>query len=228
MRFEKAARSTGQKLTVQQYAPLPLVPKDPFGLVQGLMLVPLLIGGYMSSTLLLAATGKAAGRWRAAQLAGFAVVSGLVVDLIVCYWLQGFPSSKFWITWPICSLIVAVVAFVAAILQKLLGPIGTLVTVVVMILLGNPSSGGASGVPYLPAFWRDLGPYLPPRNGYILLHHTIYFDGHGTSRALINLLIYLLAAAVVLIVLDLRRTEAKVPTDASEAAAMAVPIGAVP
>ncbi|MEV6196525.1 hypothetical protein AB0M19_29470 [Streptomyces sp. NPDC051920] len=58
-------------------------------------------------------------------------------------------------------MIVAVVAFVAAILQKLLGPIGTLVTVVVIILLGNPSSGGASGVPYLPAFWRDLGPYRP-------------------------------------------------------------------
>ncbi|MEV6192871.1 hypothetical protein AB0M19_10745 [Streptomyces sp. NPDC051920] len=228
VRFEEAARVTEQKVKVQQYAPLPLVPKDPFGLVQALMLVPLLIGGYMSSTLLMTATGKAAGRWRAAQLAGFAVVSGLVIDVIVCYWLQGFPSGKFWITWPICSLIVAVVAFVAAVLQKLLGPIGTLVTVIVMILLGNPSSGGASGVPYLPAFWRDLGPYLPPRNSYILLHHTIYFDGHGTSQALINLLIYLGVAAAVLIVLDLRHTEAQVPADATEGAAVSVPIGAVP
>jgi hypothetical protein len=33
---------------------------------------------------------------------------------------------------------------------------------------------------------------------------------------------------VVLIVLDLRRTEAKVPTDATEAAAVSVLIGAVP
>ncbi|MEU9128242.1 hypothetical protein AB0D08_09065 [Kitasatospora sp. NPDC048540] len=227
-KFEDAAKATGQTLQVQQYAPMPLAPKDPFGLVQGLMLVPLLIGGYMSSTLLMAATGRAAGRWRAAQLAGFAVVSGLVIDVIVCYWLQGFPSSSFWITWPICTLIVAVVAFVAAVLQKLLGPVGTLVTVVVMILFGNPSSGGATGVPYLPAFWRDLGPYLPPRNGYILLHHTIYFDGHGTGRALTTLLIYLGVAAVVLIVLDLRRPEAAVPVDATEAAAVAVPIGATP
>ncbi|WP_033819898.1 hypothetical protein [Kitasatospora sp. MBT63] len=227
-KFEDAAKATGQTLQVQQYAPTPLAPKDPFGLVQGLMLVPLLIGGYMSSTLLMAATGRAAGRWRAAQLAGFAVVSGLVIDVIVCYWLQGFPSSSFWITWPICTLIVAVVAFVAAVLQKLLGPVGTLVTVVVMILFGNPSSGGATGVPYLPAFWRDLGPYLPPRNGYILLHHTIYFDGHGTGRALTTLLIYLGVAAVVLIVLDLRRPEAAVPVDATEAAAVAVPIGATP
>jgi ABC-type arginine transport system permease subunit len=95
VRFEDAAKSAGQMLTVQQYTPVPLAAKDPFGLVQGLMLIPLLIGGYMSSTLLMAATGKAAGRWRAAQLAGFAVAGGLAVDLIVCLWLQGFSSSKF-------------------------------------------------------------------------------------------------------------------------------------
>lgn len=228
VRFEDAAKAGGQTLTVQQYAPTPLAAKDPFGLVQGLMLIPLLIGGYMSSTLLMAVTGRAAGRWRAAQLAGFAVVSGLVVDLIVCYWLQGFPSGKFWITWPICTLIVAVVAAVAAVLQKLLGPVGTLVTIIVIILFGNPSSGGATGVPYLPAFWRDIGPFLPPRNAYILLHHTIYFDGHGTGQALTTLFIYLGVAAAVLIVLDLRRPEAAVPVDATEAAAMAVPIGATP
>jgi hypothetical protein len=228
VRFEAAAKSTGQKLTVQQYAPVPLAAKDPFGLVQALMLVPLLIGGYMSSTLLMAATGKAAGRWRAATLAGFAIVAGLAVDLIVCFWLQGFPSSKFWITWPICSLIIAAVAFVAAVLQKLIGAAGTLLTIIVIILLGNPSSGGATGVPYLPTFWRDLGPYLPPRNAYILLHHTIYFGGHGTTEALTVLLVYLAVAAVILGVLDWRRSEPPVPADAAEAAAMAVPIGAAP
>ncbi|MFE8018315.1 hypothetical protein ACFU3O_37005 [Streptomyces antibioticus] len=228
LRFEEAAKATGQTLKVQEYAPTPLAAKDPFGLVQGLMLVPLLIGGYMSSTLLMTITGRAAGRWRAAQLAAFALVSGLVIDLIVCYWLQGFPSNKFWITWPVCSLIVAVVAFVAAILQKLLGAVGTLVTVIVIILLGNPSSGGATGVPYLPAFWRDLGPFLPPRSAYTLLHRTIYFNGHGTTQALITLLVYLGLAAAILIVLDQLRPEAPVPADASQAAAMAVPIGATP
>ena len=228
VQFEHAAKITGQKLKVQQYAPVPLAPKDPFGLVQSLMLVPLLVGGYMSSTLLLAATGKAAGRWRAAQLAGFAIVAGLAVDLVVGVWLQGYASGKFWIVWPICSLIIAAVAFVAAVLQKLIGAVGTLLTIIVIILFGNPSSGGANGVPYLPTFWRDIGPYLPPRNGYILLHQTIYFSGHGTTQALAVLLIYLAAAAAILIVLDLRRSEAQVDTEAAEAAAMAIPIGAAP
>ena len=228
VQFGHAAKITGQKLTVQQYAPVPLAKKDPFGLVQSLMLIPLLVGGYMSSTLLLAATGKAAGRWRAAQLAGFAIAAGLVVDLVVGVWLQGYASGKFWIVWPICSLIIAAVAFVAAVLQKLIGAAGTLLTIIVIILFGNPSSGGANGVPYLPTFWRDIGPYLPPRNGYILLHQTIYFSGHGTTQALAVLLVYLAVAAAILIVLDLRRTEARVDTEAAEAAAMAIPIGAAP
>ena len=146
----------------------------------------------------------------------------------MCYWLRGFPSSKFWIVWPICSLIIAVVAFVAAVLQKLIGAAGRLLTVIVMILLGNPSSGGATGVPYLPTFWRHLGPYLPPRNAYILLHRTIYFNGHGTTEALTVLLIYLVVGAVILGVLDWFRSEPPVPADVTEAAAMAVPIGATP
>ena len=228
VRFQDAAKSAGQKLTVQQYAPVPLATKDPFGLVQGLMLVPLLIGGYVCSSLLMSATGRAAGRWRLAALAGFAILAGLVVDLVVCYWLQGFPSSSFWVVWPICSLIVAVTAFLAAVLQKLFGRVGTLLMMILILQLGNPSSGGATGVPYLPTFWRDIGPYLPPRNAYILLHHAIYFNGHGTTQALTVLLVYLGVAGLILGLLDWFRSEAPVPADATEAAAVTVPIGATP
>ena len=103
-----------------------------------------------------------------------------------------------------------------------------LLMVIALIQFGNPSSGGANGVPFLPAFWRDIGPYLPPRNAYLLLHHTIYFHGHGTAQALTVLLIYLGAGAVILGLLDRYSTEAKVPADAAEAAAVAVPIGATP
>ena len=102
LQFESAAKTVGQTLTVQQYTPVPLAKKDPFGLVQSLMLVPLLVGGYMSATLLMAATGRPGGRWRAAGLAGFAILAGLVVDLVVGLWLQGYASDKFWIVWPIC------------------------------------------------------------------------------------------------------------------------------
>jgi hypothetical protein len=95
-------------------------------------------------------------------------------------------------------------------------------------MFGNPSSGGANGVPYLPTFWRDIGPYLPPRNAYILLHQTIYFDGHGTTQSLLVLLAYLVVAGVILGILDWRKSEAHIPEETPDAAAMTAPIGATP
>ena len=116
------------------------------------------------------------------MLAGFAIVAGLVVDLIVCLWLGGFATGKFWIVWPIAALIILVAAGIAALRQKVLGSLGTLVTVIVVMLFGNPSSGGPTGPPYLPTFWRDIGPFLPSRNAYILLHNTLYFRGTAPRR----------------------------------------------
>ncbi|WP_331769053.1 hypothetical protein OG948_34990 (plasmid) [Embleya sp. NBC_00888] len=228
--FEIAAKSLGQPLSVRQYAPHPLAKKDPFGLVESLMLVPLLVGGYMASTMLRAVTGSATGRRRLTALLGFSVLAGLAVNLVVGPWLRGYPLERFWIVWPILSLIIAVVALVAAVLQKLLGAAGTLVTVIVVMLFGNPSSGGANGVPYLPTFWRDIGPFLPPRNAYILLRNTIYFDGHGTTQALVVLLVYLAIPAIALALLDRFRTpEIPVTRETeAEATALTVPVGGLP
>jgi hypothetical protein len=227
VQFENAAKSLKMQLKVQNYAPVPLPKKDPFGIVPALMLIPLLIGGYICSTNLLAATGKPE-RWRGFVLAGFAIVAGLVVDLIVCLWLQGYATDKFWIVWPIAALIIVVTALVAAVLQKLIGAAGTLLTVIVVMLFGNPSNGGATGVPYLSTFWRDIGPYLPPRNAYILLHNTIYFHGNGITQALVALLLYAGIAAVILGLLEWVPNPTPpspvTPETEAEATAMVIPI----
>jgi hypothetical protein len=57
----------------------------------------------------------------------------------------------------------------------------------VIILFGNPSSGGANGSPTCHILARDRA-LPPPRNAYILLRQTIYFHGTGTSLALTVLL----------------------------------------
>jgi len=99
-------------------------------------------------------------------------------------------------------------------------------------VFGNPSNGGATGYPFLPTFWRDIGPYLPPRNAYLLLHRTIYFNGNGITEALTVLLIYFVAGAVILGVLDWFRSEPSeppVPADVVEGAAMSsVAAGGLP
>jgi hypothetical protein len=222
-RFEEAAKSAGQPLKVQEYAPVPLPAKDPFGLVPFLMLPPLLVSGFMISNLLKAVTGQAARRRRILTLAGYAIITGLVVDLVAGLWLQGYASDKFWIVWPVCSLIIAAVAFVSAVLMKLAGIPAAVLWIIVLFFFGIPSSGGGSGAPYLPAFWRDIGPFLPPRNAIILLRQTIYFHGHGTTQALAILLAYLVVAGAILFFLDMsQRSERRVSEgDAHTGAAMA-------
>jgi hypothetical protein len=119
----------------------------------------------------------------------------------------GIRQRKFWIVWPICSLIIAVGRLRRRDLAEADRGRGHAADHHRDHLVRQPLlRRGEPGCPYLPDFWRDIGPYLPPRNGYILLHHTIYFNGHGTTQALTVLLIYLGVAAAILIVLDLRRS----------------------
>ena len=103
---------------------------------------------------------------------------------------------------------------------------------IVVIQFGNPSSGGANGVPYLPSFWSDLGPFLPPRNAYLLLRNTVYFDGHGIGQPLTILLAYAVIAAALLTVLHLfidRARSAPGITDAeADSAVVLAPVGPPP
>jgi hypothetical protein len=181
--FERAAKQQRRTLEVEASNKPPA--GDPFATVPSLILIPLLIGGYVASTMLMTATGAATGRWRVAILVGFALVAALLVDLISGAFVWGWPIHQFWILWPIMALVIAAVALVASVLQKLVGAAGTLLTIIVMIQFGNPSSGGANGVPFLPAFWRNIGPFLPPRQALTAIHNTMYFDGHGTTQALV-------------------------------------------
>ena len=230
VQFAKAAKAQGQKLTVTPYAPRPLASGDPFAIVLAMLLTPVLISGYMASTMLTTATDVASARYRGLIILGFAVVVALLFDLIAGTWFNGYPTDKFWIVWPILALILVVIGVFAAVVQRFLGAAGTLLTVIIIILFGKPSVGGANGVPYLPDFWTAIGPYLPPRNAYILLRNTVYFGGHGIAQALIILLAYGLVFGAILGVLDwYRRPAPDLPvtreTEAEAAAAAAVPAG---
>ena len=202
--FENAAMQQKVPLTLKTTNDPPS--GDPYGVIPSLVLIALLIAGYVSSTALMGAIGTSTGPWRVAVLVVFAVVAGLLLDLISGAFAWGWPIHQFWPLWPIMALTVLVVALVASVLQKLLGAIGTLVTIIVVILFGNPSSGGSDGVPFLPAFWRDIGPYLPPRNALTAIHNTMYYNGNGITQALVILGIYAVVFGVLSQLLGSYRT----------------------
>jgi hypothetical protein len=103
--------------------------------------------------------------------------------------LGGYPDvgSHFWVLWPICAFIALAVALFAALLHNLVGAMGTLLTVIIVVFIGNPTTGGVNGVAFLPPFWQAVGVVLPPRNGLYLIRNTLYFGGNAITVPIIVL-----------------------------------------
>jgi hypothetical protein len=206
--YEKAAKAQG--LQVQFLTINKLPPMDPEGVVPIVSVFVLLLAGYLGATMAMQRTKTAARRWRVVALFGYAVVAGLVIDLIAGPLLGGYPNigTNFWILWPEFAFVCFATALLAATLQSLIGPVGTLITLIVVVFLGNPSTGGANGVAYLPPFWQSLGGVLPPRNGLILIHNTLYLGGNGITTAGIVLGIYVIVGFAFVTIFSLIRWRA--------------------
>ncbi|MGP0108483.1 MAG: hypothetical protein ACLPR9_06410 [Acidimicrobiales bacterium] len=207
--YEKAARAQGLQIQVMTVNKLP--PQDPEGVVPIVSVFVLLLAGYLGATMAMQRTKTAARRWRVGVLLGYAVIAGLAIDLIAGPLLGGYPDigTNFWILWPEFVFICFATALLAATLQSMIGPIGTLITLVVVVFLGNPSTGGANGVAYLPPFWQSLGALLPPRNGLVLIRNTLYFNGNGITTACIILGIYVIVGFALVTIFSLMRWQAE-------------------
>ncbi len=204
--YEKAALPSGQKLHVK------VINKnfsgDPEGAVPGIALIVLLIGGYLGATFAMLRTKTAARHHRVLALLGYAILLGLVIDLIIRPILGGYPNigSNFWWLWPEFAFIAFGVALLAGTLQSLVGPMGTLLAVVIVVFIGNPSTGGVNGVAFLPPFWQAIGVVLLPRNGLYLIRNTFYFDGNGITVPIIVLGIYVVVGAAFVTIFSWRPT----------------------
>ena len=217
--FGAAAAALGQKMEIVQVHPLP--PGDAGGTVSFLVVMALIIGGYLSSTIAMAFGGPTSRRRRLASLAIAAVIGALLTDTLAGPVLDALPTSKFLVLWALFTLVMMAVAFSTSALQTLLGAAGTLVVVVVFVIFGAPASGGTVPSPYLPGIWRILGPYLPAGAGTTAVRNTIYFDGNGIATSLIVLAAYLVVGALATILLRQRRPPSGAEAEVEASAAVA-------
>ena len=217
--FGAAAAALGQKIAIVQVHTLPA--GDAGGGVSFLVVMALIIGGYLASTIGMAFGGQATRRRRLTSLAVAAVLGALLTDTFAGPVLGALPTSKFLALWGLFILVMMAVAFATAALQTLLGAAGTLVVVVVFVIFGAPASGGTVPSPFLPGFWRTLGPYLPAGAGTTVVRNTIYFGGNDIARSLIILAAYLVAGALAVIALRRRRPPSSAMAEAEASAAAA-------
>ncbi|USQ81743.1 hypothetical protein [Ornithinimicrobium faecis] len=191
----------GGPLPVTDLAPLPA--GDPRGAGLASAVLPLVIAGIVSG----AASGLAVrGRGRQLSTLGLlAVAAALVLTSVSQLWLGALEGS-FWVNAGVLALGVASVGAVALGLVSRLGLPGVGLTALVMVLLGSPFSGAATGPEMVPVGWGTFGQLLPPGATGTALRSVSWFDGAAWPALLV--LVCWLVVGLVLFALPTRRAAA--------------------
>ena len=190
--FGQVAQKQGR--TVVSDDVVPLEAGDARGLTGFYLVVGWMVGGY----LLAAALGVLAGHRaqslhhlviRLCVVAFHAVVSGLGGALIVDQ-LLGALTGHFLQLWGIGALVVFAVAATTIALQALFGLIGVGLTILLFVVLGNPSAGGAFQPHLLPTFWRAIAYVLPNGAATDAVRRIVYFGSHGVGGHVLTLALW--------------------------------------
>ncbi len=204
-------KSEGRSLRVVDVVPASA--QDANGLSSFYVVVGWCVGGYLCASILAISAGARASTPRRAvirlgTMALVAVVGGLGGALIVGPALDALPGGTAAL-WGLGALITFAVGAATLALQAVLGVVGVGVAILLVVILGNPSAGGALPPPLLPSFWAAVGPALPPGAGTWAARSIVYFGGSGMTGALLVLSAWALAGtALTLLMAALRRKRA--------------------
>ncbi|HEX7662700.1 MAG TPA: ABC transporter permease [Pseudonocardiaceae bacterium] len=177
---------------------------DARGLTGFYLVVGWIVGGYLVAALLGVAKGSRPATFRRAglrliALVPYAIVSGFGGALIVGRVL-GAETGHTLALWGIGTLLVLSAATVTMAFQVLFGVVGIGITVLIFVVLGNPSAGGAYQPSLLPPFWRALSNALPNGAGTDGVRRIVYFDAHGIAMYLVVLAAYAVGGAIVTLI----------------------------
>lgn len=172
------------------------------------------VGGYLCAAILAISAGARPANGsraviRLAALALYAIAAGLAGAVVIGPVLGALPGSLFAL-WGVGALIVFAVGATTLAFQGLLGIIGIGLAILVVVVLGNPSAGGAYPYPLLPPFWRAIGPALPPGAGTWAARSVAYFRGNAMTGPMLVLSAWAVAGAVLTVTLAaLRRNRGR-------------------
>jgi hypothetical protein len=177
-----------QHRTVVVHDLVPVAAADNGGLSSFYMAVGWTVTGYLIASILGVSAGtRPATPTRAVvrlvALALSACVAGGVGAWLVQHELGALPGS-FWKMAVVGALVVFGAGAVTMALQVALGVLGIGVAVLLFVILGNPSAGGAYARALIPPFWRSIGAFFPPGAGTDAARSVAYFGGANTAAPL--------------------------------------------
>lgn len=181
---------------------------DARGLTGFYLVVGWLVGGYLAAALLGVVRGARPATTRRAvirliALIPYAVASGPGGALIIDQAL-GALTGHFLALWGVGALLVYTAAAVTVAFQVLAGVLGVGLTVLLFVVAGNPSAGGAYQPALLPPFWRAIGNALPNGAATDLIRHIVYFGSQNITGHLLVICGWLAGGAGLALLASLR------------------------
>ncbi|CAM5562897.1 ABC-2 transporter permease [Streptomyces narbonensis] len=164
------------------------------------------VGGYICAAILAISAGsRPANRERAiirlGVLALYAALGGLGGAIIVGPILGALPGSVAAL-WGLGTLVVFAVGAATLALQSVFGIVGIGLAILLIVVAGNPSAGGAFPLPMLPPFWEAIGPWLPPGAGTWAARSIAYFKGNDMTTSMLVLSAWAVVGSVVTLVMS--------------------------
>ncbi len=196
-----AANALTIPLTVEDVHPLSA--GDPRGLTPFYLVLGWVIGGLIAAIVLGIALGTVPRNLdrlgsRLAALAVFALALGLLGALVAGPILGVWHRHTVGL-WLSGAFITITVALITSALQSWLGLWGVGISVVLVIVLGVPGSGGSVAWELLPGFFRDMRGWIPNGLGTDLVRGVEYFGRAANTWPITGLTMWALGSIVALL-----------------------------
>ncbi|WP_305780094.1 ABC transporter permease [Nocardia nova] len=206
----EASRRTGIPIVVTDINPLQ--PGDPRGLAIFYITLAAVIIGFVGAIQLSVHAGALTAVQRIGFTVAYSLLGGFAIAALVDWWL-GALTLPFVQSWGILAFTMFTSGMIFSMFSALFGRWAMIPTWGVMVLLGNPSSGGAVSWPLLPSVLGAIGRWLPPGASVNAQHTAVYFSGHQHLFPYLVLAGWALVASAVFWVWRDRQTDANDPDE---------------
>ncbi|MGH3310073.1 MAG: ABC transporter permease [Streptomyces sp.] len=197
----KVGEAVGVRVSVKDLKPLGK--GDPRGLAIFYITLAAVIIGFIGAIQLNVNVPALGPPQRIAFTLAYALLGGFGIAAMVD-WLLGAVPMPFVHSWLILSLTMFTSAMVFLMFDTFFGRWAMIPTWGLLVLLGNPSSGGAVSWPLLPSLLGAVGRWLPPGASVNAQHTAVYFPGNAHVQPYLVLAAWALAGTTVFWVLNKR------------------------
>ncbi|MEW2514644.1 hypothetical protein [Streptomyces sp. NPDC046870] len=190
------AQGAGMRVSTEDVRPLARY--DARGLAGFYLAFGVTLAGFVLGSNAVGLAGLLRLRHRFWLLAGASAAIGAVAAIIAGPVLGAVPAPVVPLIATL-ALLAAAAAFTTKLLGTYLGPIGLPVTTLLLLTVGNATSGATIGEDLLPAAARAVSALLPPGAAVRAIADLSYFHGAHAAGPVVTLALWAVVAAVLLV-----------------------------